>query len=90
MGVVWASKAWAYGKEKIRGAEINLPDFFGFCQTTPEKFFVEQINFGDLPPHRQKNFGQCAILGVQKFFSDVQIFSEHQTPFPYITKLTTK
>jgi hypothetical protein len=27
-----------------------LPDFFGFCPTTPEKIFVEQINFGDLPP----------------------------------------
>ena len=30
------------------------------------------------PPRRQKNFGQCTILGVQKFFLDVQIFSEHQ------------
>ena len=42
--------AWAYGKEKIRGAERNLPDFFGLCPTTPEKIFEEQINFGDLPP----------------------------------------
>ena len=32
---------WAYGKEKIRGAERNLPDFFGLCPTTPEKFFEE-------------------------------------------------
>jgi hypothetical protein len=45
-----------------------LPDFFGLCPTTPEKIFEEQINFGDLPPRRQKNFGQCTILGVQKFF----------------------
>jgi hypothetical protein len=33
--------AWAYGKEKIRGAERNLPDFFGLypsCQKNfPEK-----------------------------------------------------
>jgi hypothetical protein len=39
--------SWAYGKEKIRGAERNLPDFFGLCPTSPEKFFVKQINFGD-------------------------------------------
>ena len=32
--------AWAYGKEKIRGAERNLPDFFGLCPTNPENFFV--------------------------------------------------
>jgi hypothetical protein len=75
-------ETWAYGKEKIRGAEINLPDFFGLCPTSPEKFFLEEINFGDFPmvmnpPRRQKNF-------------DLQNFSEHQTTFPYITKLTTK
>jgi hypothetical protein len=29
------SSAWAYGKEKIRGAERNLPDFFG--KNFPEK-----------------------------------------------------
>jgi hypothetical protein len=27
-GVSYAH-SWAYGKEKIRGAEWNLPDFFG-------------------------------------------------------------
>ena len=26
------SQTWAYGKEKIRGAERNLPDFFGLCR----------------------------------------------------------
>jgi hypothetical protein len=30
---------WAYRKEKIRGADWNLPDFFGLCPTTTEKFF---------------------------------------------------
>ena len=74
-----AHYTWAYGKEKIRGAEKNLPDFFGFCPTSPENFFVQQINFGDLPPpppppRRQKNFGQCTILGVQKFFRTYKIF----------------
>ena len=29
--------SWAYGKEKIRGAEKNWPDFFGLCPTSPEK-----------------------------------------------------
>jgi hypothetical protein len=70
-----SSHAWAYGKEKIRGAERNLPDFFGLCPTSPKKLFVEQINFGDLsPPRRQKNFGQCTILGVRKFFRTYTIF----------------
>jgi hypothetical protein len=27
---------WAYGKEKIRGAERNLPDFFGLCPHCPK------------------------------------------------------
>jgi hypothetical protein len=38
----WSSKqsrTWAYGKEKIRGAERNLPDFFGLCPTSPENNF---------------------------------------------------
>ena len=32
---------WAYGKEKIRGAERNLPDFFGLCSRCQEKFSGE-------------------------------------------------
>jgi hypothetical protein len=32
-------ETWAYRKEKIRGAERNLPDFFGLCPTSAEKFF---------------------------------------------------
>ena len=31
-------RAWAYGKEKIRGAERNLPDFFGLCPRCQKKF----------------------------------------------------
>ena len=30
--------SWAYGKEKIRGAERNLPDFFGLCPRCQKKF----------------------------------------------------
>jgi hypothetical protein len=29
---------WAYGKEKIRGAERNLPDFFGMCPSCQNNF----------------------------------------------------
>ena len=32
-------QTWAYRKEKIRGAERNLPDFFGLCPTSDEKIF---------------------------------------------------
>jgi hypothetical protein len=51
--------SWAYGKEKIRGAERNLPDFFGLCPTSPEKIFWKKlISATSLhPPRRQKNFG---------------------------------
>jgi hypothetical protein len=35
----WKQKCtWAYGKEKIRGAERNLPDFFRLCPTSPKIF----------------------------------------------------
>jgi hypothetical protein len=44
-------------------------------------FFPEKIIFDDLPPpppppRRQKNFGQCTILGVQKFFGHTKIFRD--------------
>ena len=32
---------WAYGKEKIRGAERNLPDFFGLYPHCPKIFSGE-------------------------------------------------
>ena len=39
------------------------------CSISAKKIFPEKIIFDDLPPHRrQKNFGQCTIIGVQKFF----------------------
>ena len=54
-----------------------------------KKFFPEKIIFDDLtpptPPRRQKNFGQCTILGVQKFFGHTKIFRDN-TNFPDITK----
>jgi hypothetical protein len=50
-----------------------------------KKIFPEKIIFDDLPPRRQKNFGQCTILGVQKFFGHTKIFRDN-TNFPDITK----
>ena len=43
-----------------------------------KKFFPEKIFFDDLqpPPRRQKKFGKCTILGVQKFFGHTQIFRD--------------
>jgi hypothetical protein len=52
-----SSTSWAYGKEKIRGAERNLPDFSDCARPLPKKFFSEQINFVDLaPPPVAKKF----------------------------------
>jgi hypothetical protein len=59
---------WAYGKEKIRGAERNLPDFSDCARPLPQKFFSEQINFGDLPPPSPKNFRSVYHFRGQKNF----------------------
>jgi hypothetical protein len=36
--------SWAYGKEKIRGAERNLPDFFGLCPRCQKEFSGETVS----------------------------------------------
>jgi hypothetical protein len=42
-----------------------------------KKIFPEKIIFDDHPPPRRpKNFGQCTILGVQKFFGHTKIFRD--------------
>jgi hypothetical protein len=68
--------AWAYGKEKIRGAERNLPDFFGLCPRCEKKFSGE-------------TFQNCCRRGgrsdYEKFLLD-SIFPTKLTEFP--TKLT--
>jgi hypothetical protein len=67
--------SWAYRKEKIRGTETNLPDFSDFARQVPKTFFRREIILTTFPPpRRQKNFGQCTILGVQKFFGHTKIF----------------
>ena len=70
--------SWAYGKEKIRGAERNLPDFFGLCPRCQRKFSGE-------------TFQNCCRRGgggrsdYEKFLLD-SIFPTKLTEFP--TKLT--
>jgi hypothetical protein len=59
-------EAWAYGKEKIRGAERNLPDFSDCARPLPEIFFSEHINFGDLPPPSPKHFRSVYHFRDQK------------------------
>jgi hypothetical protein len=36
--------AWAHGKEKIRGAERNLPDFFGLCPRCQKEISGETVS----------------------------------------------
>jgi hypothetical protein len=66
--------AWAYGKEKIRGAERNLPDFIGLCPRCQKKI-------------SWKTFQNCCRRGgsdYEKFLLD-SIFPTKLTEFP--TKL---
>ena len=44
---IWS---WAYGKEKFRGAERNVPDFFGLCPTSPEKIVCGILIAATSPP----------------------------------------
>ena len=74
--ILWGG-TWAYGKEKIRGAERNLPDFFGLCPSCQKKFSGE-------------TFKNCCRRGggrsdYEKFLLD-SIFPTKLTEFP--TKLT--
>jgi hypothetical protein len=42
----------------------------------PKKIFRRKLFLTTSPPRRQKNFGQCTILGVQKFFGHTKIFRD--------------
>jgi hypothetical protein len=70
---------------KIRGAETNLPDFSDFARQVPKNFSGANL-FGrpPPPPRRQKSFGQCTILGVQKFFGHTKIFRNIILIFPIL------
>jgi hypothetical protein len=58
----------------------------GTAERMQQKIFSEQINIGDLPPpRRQKNFGQCTILGVKKIFPELLITNIAQFLCEYCT-----
>jgi hypothetical protein len=76
-------QAWAYRKEKIIGAETNLPDFSDFARQVPKNFFGDYL-FIRSPPRRQKNYRQCTIFGVQKFFGHTKIFRNIIQIFPML------
>jgi hypothetical protein len=83
------------GRKKLGGRKEICPTFPDCARPVPKKLFVEQINFGDhpppaLPPPSPKIFRSVYHFMGPKIFPDLQTFLEHQTPFPYITKLTTK
>ena len=79
------------GRKKLGGRKEICPTFSDCARPVPKKLFVEQINFGDLPPPRSpKKFRSVYHFRGPKIFPDLKNFSEHQTPLPYITKLTTK
>jgi hypothetical protein len=61
------------GRKKLGGRKEICPTFSDYARPVPKIFFPEQINFED-PPRRQKNLGQCTILGVQKIFGHTKIF----------------
>ena len=79
---------WAYRKEKIRGAETNLPDFRILpdkCQKNfPELFFTTS------PPPSPKKFRSVYHFRGTNIFWTYQNFSKHHTNFPDITKFLTK
>jgi hypothetical protein len=80
------------GGKKLGGRKEICPTFSDCAWPVPKKLFVEQIYFGDPPPppRRKKKFWSVYHFRGPKIFPDLQNFSEHQTPFPYITKLTKK
>jgi hypothetical protein len=71
------------GREKLGGPKEICPTFSDCARPVPKKLFVEQINFGE-------KFRSVYHFRGPKIFPDLQNFSDHQTPFPYITKFTTK
>ena len=42
------------GRKKLGGRKEICPTFSDCARPVPKKLFVEQINFGDLPPPKKK------------------------------------
>jgi hypothetical protein len=71
------------GRKKLGGRKEICLTFSDNARPVSKTFFWRPP-----PPRRQKIFGQCTILGVQKFFWTNQNFSEDYKKFPDFTKLT--
>jgi hypothetical protein len=79
--VLWGG-TWGYGKEKIKGAERNFPDFFGLCPSCQKKFSRETFQNCR---RRGGGGGGGGRSDYEKFLLD-SIFPTKLTEFP--TKLT--
>ena len=66
------------GRKKLGGQKEICPTFSDCARPVPKIFFLEEINFGDLP-----STPPVYHFRGPKIFPDVQNFSEHQTTFPY-------
>ena len=63
------------GRKKVGGRKEKCPTFRDSARLVPKKFFSEKLFWRPPPPpRRQKNFGQCTILGVKKNFRTTNIF----------------
>jgi hypothetical protein len=67
---------------RFRGVFVSIYLKVSKFQILPEKIFWAKTYFLRPPPHHQKIFGQCTILGVKKFFRTYQNFSRHKKNFP--------
>ena len=79
------------GRKKLGGRKQICPTF-RILPDKCQKIFPERIYLYDLPPppRRQKNFGQCTILGVQKFFGHTKIFRNIILIFPMLWNFPKK
>ena len=76
MSVKFADKPCSERMAIVQSCQVqmikNLEVVGAFCA---KKFFRRKLFLTTSPPpRRQKNFGQCTILGVQKFFGHTKIF----------------
>jgi hypothetical protein len=69
-GIIYPWVHGRTGRKKVGGRKEKCPTFRDSAQLVPKKFFRRNY-FGDGGGGgggRQKNFGQCTILGVKKIF----------------------
>jgi hypothetical protein len=61
-------------RKKLGGRKQICPTFPDFARLFPKIFSGDYLFWRPPPPRRQKNFGQCTILGVKNFFGHTKIF----------------